>query len=85
MDPRLMAARMQTSHFPLVSSDSQYLYVYRSTKYQEDLVEYRDDMGMDISPDKREERVFIDGVGDGAGAVPENRVEPFTKNNLVKE
>ena len=40
---------------------------------------------MEISPREREKGIFIDGVGDRPGAVPEHGVEPFPHDYLIKK
>ena len=52
---------------------------------QEHLVEHPDDMGMDISPEKGEERVLIDRIRDSTCAVPEQRCRGRPPEHLVQE
>src|SRR5208337_315019 len=54
-------------------------------EYQKDLVKYRNDVCVEIPPREREKGVFIDGVGDRPGAVPEHGVEPFSNDYLIKK
>ena len=42
-------------------------------------------MGVDIAPDEREKRVFVDRTGDGAGAVPDDGIHSFSLDNLVEK
>src|SRR5690606_2595086 len=39
---------------------------------KEDLVEEGDNMGMEIAPYERERRIFVNGVRDRAGTIPED-------------